>query len=76
MELPAEGLLAPTLHLPISLQYKESLHLSAWTRFVARDGWAVLKILARLGTRSKKKEQEGQGQHLCPQSAVGPEAQD
>lgn len=78
MELPAEGLSAPTLHLPISLQFKESLHLSAsgmWDRFVAKEGWAVLRILARLGT-GPRKEQEGQGQLLCPQSAVGPQTRD
>lgn len=63
MGLPAEGLSAPTLHLPISLQFKESLHLSALgmrERFVAQKGWAVLRILAWLGPRSRK-EQEGQG---------------
>lgn len=78
MELPAEGLSAPTLHLPISLQFKESLHLSAlgtWDRFVAQEGWAVLRILARLGTGSRK-EQEGHCQLLCPQSTVGPQTQD
>lgn len=63
MGLPTEGLSAPTLHLPISLQFKESLHLSALgmrERFVAKKGWAVLRILAWLGPRSRK-EQEGQG---------------
>lgn len=60
MELPAEGLSAPTLHLPVSLQFKESLHLSMWDRVVAKEGWAVLRILAWLGTRSRE-EWEGQG---------------
>lgn len=41
MELPTEGPSASTLHLPISLQFKESLHLSALgmgNRFVAQEG--------------------------------------
>lgn len=43
MELPKEGLSAPTLHLPTSLEFKESFHLSAsgtWNRFAAKQGWA------------------------------------
>lgn len=47
MELPKEGLSAPTLHLPISLEFKESFHLSAsgtWNRFAAKEGWAALRI--------------------------------
>ena len=77
MELPAERLSAPTLYLPTSLQFKESPHLSAsgaWDRFAVKERWAVLGILAWLGTRSRK-EWEGQGQLLCPQFAVGPQAQ-
>lgn len=77
MELPEEGLSAPTLHLPIRLQFKESFHLSAlgmWNRFAAKEGWAVLRILAWLGTRSRK-EWVGQVQFPCPQFAVGPQAQ-
>lgn len=76
MALPEEGLSAPTLHLPISLQFKESLHLSASVRdrFAAKEGWAVLRILAWLGVRPRK-EWEGQGQLLCPKVAGGPQAQ-
>lgn len=70
---------APTLHLPISLQFKESfLHLSAsgvWDRFVAKEGWAAPRILAGLGTRFRK-GWVGPGQFPCPQFAVGPQAQD
>lgn len=60
MALPKEGLSAPTLHLPISLQFKESLHLSASVRdrFSAKEGWAVLWILAWLGAKPRK-EWEG-----------------
>lgn len=70
---------APTLHLSISLQFKESfLHLSAsgvWDRFPAQEGWAAPRILAWLGTRSGK-GWVGQGQFPCPRFAVGPRAQD
>lgn len=73
MELPEEGLSAPTLHLPISLQFKESFHLSAsgtWNRFAAKEGWAVLRILAG------NQVQEGMG-GASPVSLppVGPQAQ-
>lgn len=77
MELPKEGLSAPTLHLPISLEFKESFHLSAlgtWNRFAAKAGWAVLRILAWLGTRSRK-EWLGQVQFPCSQFAGRLQAQ-
>ena len=57
MELPVEGLSAPTLHLPTSLQFKGSLHLSvagAWDRFAAKEWWAGLGILVWWGARSRK----------------------
>lgn len=75
---PQAGLLAPTLHLPISLHFKESFHLSAsvgWDGFAAKEGWAVLRILAWLGIKSRK-EWERQGQFPCPRFAVGPQAGD
>lgn len=74
MELPVEGLSAPTLHLPTSLQFKGSLHLSvagAWDRFAARVVGRAGDIGVWWGARSRK-EWVGPGQLFCPQFAVGP----